>query len=174
MGKRQRKKLDGQVERRLCTAHTTAGNPCQAAPIVGGSVCWHHGGASPQVRAKANERLLKGVPTMLTELRRIAVDESMPAPTRLAAVRDWLDRAGIGENAKHEVTINLPRFQENLEDLIVTFDEDDIVDADIVEDAALEADADEHHPMERRFPEGQRLTVPRDPDAPPTYTNPTP
>ena len=173
-GKRQRKKLDGVVERRTCTAHTRDGTPCKNAPILGGTVCRMHGGAAPQVRARATARLVNGVPTMLTELRRIAIDESMPAPTRLAAIRDWLDRAGIGENAKHEVTINLPRFQENLEDLFVTFDEDDIVDADVVEDTALGADADEHHPMERRFPVGQRLTVPRDPDAPPTYTSPTP
>jgi len=173
-GKRQRRKLDGVVQRRTCTAHTRDGTPCKNAPILGGTVCRMHGGAAPQVRARADARLINGVPTMLTELRRIAIDESVPAPTRLAAIRDWLDRAGIGENAKHEVTINLPRFQENLEDLIVGFD--DIVDADVVEESALEADAnyDERHPMERRFPEGQRLTVPRDPDAPPTYTSPTP
>ena len=174
MGKRQRKKLDGVVERRRCTAHTRDGTPCKNAPILGGTVCRMHGGAAPAVRAKATQRLLNGVPTMLTELRRIATDESMPAATRVAAIRDWLDRAGIGETAKHEVTINLPKWQENLEDLVVGFD--DIVDADVVEDTAIETEAyeDDDHPMERRFPEGERLTVPRDPDAPPTYTNPTP
>ena len=139
-GLRQRKKLDGVVERRRCTAHTRDGTPCKNAPILGGTVCRMHGGAAPQVRARADARLINGVPTMLTELRRIATDESMPAPTRLAAIRDWLDRAGIGENAKHEVTINLPKWQENLEDLVVTyeFDDDDIVDAEIVEDGPYE------------------------------------
>lgn len=46
-------------DRRRCTARSKrTGNQCGRAPILGGNVCKHHGGAAPQVKAKAAERLL--------------------------------------------------------------------------------------------------------------------
>lgn len=36
----------------------STGEQCRCAAILGGTVCWKHGGAAPQVRAKATERLL--------------------------------------------------------------------------------------------------------------------
>lgn len=36
-----------------CQGHTTAGKPCRKNAIAGGTVCPTHGGAAPQVRAKA-------------------------------------------------------------------------------------------------------------------------
>jgi hypothetical protein len=39
-----------------CTATTTAGNPCKLNSIDGGVVCHKHGGAAPQVKAKADIR----------------------------------------------------------------------------------------------------------------------
>jgi hypothetical protein len=44
--------------RRQCTATNRQGNRCGKPPILGASVCKNHGGASPQVRRKAKERLL--------------------------------------------------------------------------------------------------------------------
>lgn len=41
-----------------CTGHNARGLPCGNKPIRGGSVCSTHGGSAPQVRAKAEERLL--------------------------------------------------------------------------------------------------------------------
>lgn len=41
---------------RRCKAHTTAGNPCRRAPILGGEVCPSHGGRAPQVKAAAERR----------------------------------------------------------------------------------------------------------------------
>lgn len=40
-----------------CHAKNTRGEPCKAYAIRGGVVCQAHGGAAPQVRAKADERL---------------------------------------------------------------------------------------------------------------------
>lgn len=172
-GKRQRKALDGEVERRTCTAHTRDGTPCKNAPILGGTTCRMHGGAAPQVRAKANQRLLDGVPKMLTELRRIATDESVPPPTRLAAVRDWLDRAGIGESDKHELTINVPKWEQGIENLLVDFGQEaDIVDAEIIEDPYEDAKYPERA-TGRSHSSGPPLTH-RDPDAAPNYGEPTP
>lgn len=38
---------------RRCTANRTNGKPCRAWAIVGGDVCWSHGGAAPQVQQAA-------------------------------------------------------------------------------------------------------------------------
>jgi hypothetical protein len=40
-----------------CTAHRRDGRPCRAWAIHGGTVCWAHGGAAPQVRRAALARL---------------------------------------------------------------------------------------------------------------------
>jgi hypothetical protein len=41
---------------RKCSARKTTGEPCRAWAIVGGEVCVAHGGAAPQVKAKAARR----------------------------------------------------------------------------------------------------------------------
>lgn len=40
-----------------CGRKTRAGTPCQRFPIAGATVCRKHGGAAPQVKRKAAERL---------------------------------------------------------------------------------------------------------------------
>lgn len=41
-----------------CTAHSKrTGKPCAAKPVAGATVCFHHGGNAPQVRAAAERRL---------------------------------------------------------------------------------------------------------------------
>lgn len=44
-------------QRARCTGHSSqTGEPCKKWPINGGTVCRTHGGAAPQVKAKAAER----------------------------------------------------------------------------------------------------------------------
>jgi len=50
-----------------CTAHRQDGNPCKGRAIRGGNVCYVHGGAAPQVKKKAAERL--------REVRDLAVEK---------------------------------------------------------------------------------------------------
>ena len=173
MGKRQRRALDGEIEKRTCTARKKDGTPCKRPPIKGGTVCMSHGGAAPQVRRKANERLLQGVPKMLSELKRIAFNDSIPANVRLAAIRDWLDRAGIGESDKHELLLTTPAWLEILND------EDIVVDygADVVDGEVVDPYVDANYSA-RRTPVGERPTpfpsgLAGDPN-PPRYTEPTP
>ena len=46
------------IPRQTCTALAkSTGRRCRSSPIKGGTVCIKHGGAAPQVRAKANRRL---------------------------------------------------------------------------------------------------------------------
>lgn len=49
--------VDGDRPRR-CRARRSNGQPCRAWAIRGGFVCRKHGGAAPQVRAKAEARVL--------------------------------------------------------------------------------------------------------------------
>jgi hypothetical protein len=48
-----------------CSAHRSDGQPCRANAIKGGTVCYVHGGAAPQVKRKAAERLAEARDTAL-------------------------------------------------------------------------------------------------------------
>ena len=104
-----------------CSAHRTNGEPCKLPPIRGGGVCHKHGGSAPQVRAAANLRLSASLDKLMAALLRIALDEKQPAVVRLVAIRDALDRAGMG--AAKAVTVELKRFEENIEGLFVDTEE---------------------------------------------------
>ncbi len=41
----------------LCSAKTKDGRPCKQPPMRGMTVCYHHGGATPQAKRKALERI---------------------------------------------------------------------------------------------------------------------
>lgn len=93
-----------------CGAKTSDGDPCKNSPMLGGKRCRMHGGAAPQVKRKAQERLLEGVPKMLKMLKELASNEDVPPQVRLAAIRDWLDRAGI--DRKIEIDVKSSAFEE--------------------------------------------------------------
>ncbi len=81
--------------KRTCTAHRTDGQPCKATPIKGTNVGRVHGGSAPQVRDAAQRRLLDAADPAAAELVRLALHDESPR-VRLAAVKDLLDRAGVG------------------------------------------------------------------------------
>jgi hypothetical protein len=87
----------------VCSAHRTNGDPCRAHAILGGAVCIVHGGAAPQTRAKAAERIAALVDPAITRLKDLLDDPS--STVALAAVRDILDRAGFGAKQRLEVDI---------------------------------------------------------------------
>lgn len=77
--------------------------PCRKVPIIGGSVCPNHGGKAPQVRKKADKRLLAMVEPSLVRLEAL-INQDEHMPTALGAIRTVLERAGskapIGPLAK--------------------------------------------------------------------------
>lgn len=113
---------DGRAPAVLCSARRKNGTPCKRPPVAGTNVCRAHGGAAPQVKRKAQERLLEGVPKMLRTLHSLATDETIPPAVRLAAVRDWLDRAGI--DRKIEVEITSSSFDQLLAGVVASVGED--------------------------------------------------
>jgi hypothetical protein len=74
-----------------CTATNRQGNRCGKSPIPGGAVCRMHGGAAPQVKQKAQERLAAYQDRAIDRLFQLVEQTSFPS-TAFAAVRDVLDR----------------------------------------------------------------------------------
>lgn len=84
---------DGKVR---CHAHSKrTGEQCSKYAIPGARVCYYHGGAAPQVKAKAMERIMAMVDPALHHLS-ILIEEADSDSVQLAAIRDLLDRAGLG------------------------------------------------------------------------------
>ena len=108
--RKRRRELGLLPEPEKCGARTRSGTPCSNPPLAGATRCRMHGAAAPQVQRKAKERLLEKVPAMLKMLYQLANDETVPPAVRLAAIRDWLDRAGI--NAKTEIEITVGGWQD--------------------------------------------------------------
>ena len=83
-----------------CTATAkTTGKRCQRGAIHGGNVCKKHGGAAPQVKRKAAQRLRALVHPAIDRLEKMIADDENPTQA-LAAARDVLDR--VPETSKHQ------------------------------------------------------------------------
>lgn len=80
--------------KRICTAHRTDGQPCQASAIRGGTVCRSHGGSASQVKDAARWRLLELVDPALVRLDQM-IRDSTDERLVLAAVKEILSRTGI-------------------------------------------------------------------------------
>ncbi len=80
----------------ICIAKRRSGEPCKRSAIVGGRVCFNHGGGAPQVRKAARERLAAMVDPALDVLLKAMKMRSkgQPQPLAVVAARDILDRAG--------------------------------------------------------------------------------
>lgn len=116
-GNRTRRKALGLLpEAKLCAARTRSGVPCKRSPIKGAVVCRAHGGAAPQVQARARERLALASENMVVLLQRIATDEKEPVAVRLAAIKDVLDRAGV--SAKTVVSLETELWQDVIADIL--------------------------------------------------------
>src|SRR5262245_17782899 len=73
--------------------------------MLGGKVCRSHGGAAPQVTAKAQRRLQQAVDALVQRLVGMALDGDVQDHVALQAIRDALDRAGLG--AKQAVSVEV-------------------------------------------------------------------
>ena len=75
----------------LCTAHRSNGNGlCNAYRIAGSTVCAQHGGKSPQVRRKAQERLDRAADSIIATLVEIATNERIDPEARIKACKELL------------------------------------------------------------------------------------
>jgi hypothetical protein len=125
----------------LCTARRRNGAPCGNAPMAGTNVCRMHGGAAPQVRRRAQQRILEASDKAAARLVAMMQDDTIAPAIQLAAARDLLDRAGIVGKQEFDVEVKVTGWQTVLADILVDVEEDEddfsevIVDAEIVEDS---------------------------------------
>lgn len=96
---------DLQAGETRCTARSKrTGKRCKAPSMLGGNVCRAHGGAAPQTRAKAQRRLAQAADVLVQRLLGLALGGDVPDAIALQAIRDALDRAGLG--AKHALELS--------------------------------------------------------------------
>lgn len=154
----------------LCTARRRNGTPCGNAPMGGTNVCRMHGGAAPQVRRRAQQRILEASDKAAARLVAMMQDDNIAPAIQLAAARDLLDRAGIVGKQEFDVEVKLSRWQQIAAEILVDVEEDDdnfdlvVVDAEVVEDLPeLEAIRDreiEERDVERRKRKRRGLNEP--------------
>lgn len=94
---------------RMCSAHSKqTGQPCRQHAVPGTTVCHYHGGKSPHVLEAARRRIAEAAPGAVETLiylsdggkEGMAVENTV----RRMAASDILDRAGVKEASKIDVT----------------------------------------------------------------------
>ena len=94
-----------------CVAHKKNGNQCRHAAMNGATVCRNHGGNAPQVKLRAKQRLEEATNKMAGYLLEMASDTMIPEGVRLAAIKDALDRGGLGAKSSMEIEVSAKPFE---------------------------------------------------------------
>jgi hypothetical protein len=94
-----------------CVAHRKNGNQCRHAAMNGATVCQTHGGRAPQVKLKAKQRLEEATLKNAKYLLEMCADTMIPEGVRLAAIKDALDRGGLGAKSSMEIEVSAKPFE---------------------------------------------------------------
>ena len=78
-----------------CNGHMVNGGRCKREAEPGSMVCHLHGGAAPQVRKRAAERLIMSADHVSQKLLEWLDDPAVPYRVRTEIAQDLLDRAGL-------------------------------------------------------------------------------
>jgi hypothetical protein len=117
-------------------------------------VCRMHGGAAPQVKRRAQQRILEASDKAAAHLVAMMQDKTIPPAVQLAAARDLLDRAGLAGKQELELSANVSvSVWDNIEGILIDVEEEgddfdkspddpNVIDAEVVEDDAAEAARD--------------------------------
>lgn len=97
-----------------CNATRPNGEQCKREAEPGSVVCDQHGGAAPQVRRRAAERVMMTADAAAAAMIEMMNDKSVPYGVRLKAMQDVLDRAGL--QAKQVIEIG-PKADDPVEKL---------------------------------------------------------
>lgn len=131
-----------------CVAHKRNGDQCRQTAIRGGRVCKKHGGSAPQVIARARVRLQMQTMRMADELLGMALDTTLDykrPDVRLAAIKEVLDRGGLGVHEQIDLNVDPKPFEDLLGKIagIANMSRDEsrklregVIDAEVVDDEA--------------------------------------
>jgi hypothetical protein len=86
-----------------CNATRPDGGRCKREAEDGAVVCDQHGGAAPQVRRRAAERLIMTADNAAQMLVRMMEDTDVPFGVRAKIAQDLLDRAGLIATQVHQI-----------------------------------------------------------------------
>ena len=86
-----------------CNATRPNGSRCKREAEPGAVVCDQHGGAAPQVRRRAAERLIMTADQAAQMLVRMMEDTEVPFGVRAKIAQDLLDRAGLIATQVHQI-----------------------------------------------------------------------
>jgi len=143
---------------RQCSRIMKSGERCKKAPIYGGTVCSKHGGRAPHIKQAAKRRLEEAADRAAAALLGMAFADDTPHAVKLSALKDALDRAGLSPQQAMQITHELKPYEVTLGKLHRgprpgtggeggdSDPDDDIVDAEIVEDGYVEDDGPEGPP----------------------------
>lgn len=164
---------DGRLPKVTCSARRTNGDPCKRPPIKGATVCRAHGGAAPQVRAKAQVRLLMASDLAAKKLIELMSSAKVPDAVKLTAARDLLDRANVVGTQQVEIRAEVQSWERTMQEVVVNYSElggddeaaEDIVNAEVVDegDEAFAARLSEMTESEQRAAQRERRLKPRAP-----------
>ena len=85
-----------------CNGHMINGGRCKHEAEPGSVVCHIHGGAAPQVRRRAAERLIMSADHVSQKLLEWLDDPEVPYRVRAEIAQDVLDRAGLSLDASDQ------------------------------------------------------------------------
>jgi hypothetical protein len=86
-----------------CNGTRPGGGRCKREAEPGAVVCDQHGGAAPQVRRRAAERLIMTADQAAQSLVRMMEDTEVPFGVRAKIAQDLLDRAGLIATQVHQI-----------------------------------------------------------------------
>jgi hypothetical protein len=86
-----------------CNGHMVNGGRCRREAESGSVVCHLHGGAAPQVRKRAAERLIMSADHVSQKLLEWLDDPEVPYRVRAEIAQDVLDRAGLIATQVHQI-----------------------------------------------------------------------
>lgn len=89
--------------RLLCTGRRRNGKPCRAPAVTGQTTCRLHGGASPQAKRAARDRLADEADPSIARLVHER-DHAPAAADRIRAANSLLDRAGLSRRQAIDVS----------------------------------------------------------------------
>lgn len=117
-----------------CVGHKKNGGRCKHSALKGSKVCAYHGGRAPQVQARAKIRIQEATDKAARGLLDMASDTTIPEGVRLSAIKDILDRGGLGVRQSVDIEVSAKPFERVFDQISAGLPESDPIDAEIEEE----------------------------------------